>query len=135
MDVQLSSSAVNSGNPCNLWGTVITPSYSKSISSPVYIGQTGSSDAVSEVHIGSRENPEISVEGLLNVDKTGSSYPSISKIKDYWKEDTVYIKDNVSFTDWTKVAIKSVDFDRSPEYKEQTKGNIVTFSINATQTL
>ncbi len=136
MDVQLSSSAVNSGNPCNLWGTTITPSYNKSIDSPVYVGQTGSSDAVSEVHIGSRENPTISVEGVIDVTKTGSTVPTISKIKNYWKEDFVYIKDDASFTDWTKVAIKSVDFDRSPEYEnDEKKGHIVSYSINARQTL
>jgi len=135
MDVQLSSSAVNSGIPVNLWGTQITPAYEKNIDSPVYIGQTGSSDSISEVNIGSRENPQITVEGLIDVDKTGSSYPTITKLKNFWKEDTIYIKDNVFFPTWTKIAVKSLRFNRTAEFQKDTKGNIINYNITAIQTL
>jgi len=135
VDIQLSSSAVNSGNVTNLWGTQITPAYSKNFDSPAYIGTTGSSDAVSEVNVGVRENPQIAIEGTLNVDKTDSSYPTITKLKNYWKQDTVYLKDGVYFTDWTKIVITSIKFNRTPEYREKTKGNIINYNISAIQTL
>lgn len=132
MDAQLSSSAVNSGNVVNLNGTEISVELNRNTDSPIYAGYTTTSDAISEVNLGTRENPAISIEGNLNVDETGTNKPSISKLKSFWKTtNDVYIKDDVFYSSFTKVAIDSIKFNRTAQWQQDTKGNFIPFTITA----
>ncbi len=129
-DVQLSSSAVNSNNPMNLHGTQITMNYNRNFDSPIYAGSTVTTSAVSEVNLGARENPAMTIEGSFNPDNTGSSKPTVSKLKDFWKNTTsAYIKDDDFNTSWTEVVVTSVKANSA------SQDNIINYTIEAIETL